>query len=71
MRFIVSILLLIVSIHTISAEEITTNNLLTNSNFETGNANGWTTSGNTQVVSDCCELNNITSNYDLEFGDSG
>jgi len=71
MRFIVSILLLIVSIHTISAEEITTNNLLTNSNFETGNANGWTTSGNTQVVSDCCELNNVTSNYDLEFGDSG
>ena len=71
MRFIVSILLLIVSIHTISAEEITTNNLLTNGNFETGNANGWTTSGDTQVVSDCCELNNVTSNYDLEFGDSG
>ena len=71
MRFIVSILLLIISIHTISAEEITTDNLLTNGNFETGNANGWTTSGNTQVVSDCCELNNVTSNYDLEFGDSG
>ena len=71
MRFIVSILLLIISIHTISAEEITTNNLLTNGNFETGNANGWTTSGDTQVVSDCCELNNVTSNYDLEFGDSG
>ena len=71
MRFIVSILLLIISIHTISAEEITTDNLLTNGNFETGNANGWTTSGDTQVVSDCCELNNVTSNYDLEFGDSG
>ena len=71
MRFIVSILLLIISIHTISAEEITTDNLLTNGNFETGNANGWTTSGDTQVVSDCCELNNVTSNYDLEFGNSG
>jgi len=72
MRFIVSIILLIIlTLTTSSAEEITTNNLLTNSNFETGNANGWTTSGDTQVVSDCCELNNVTSNYDLEFGDSG
>ena len=71
MRFIASILLLIILTLTISAEEITTDNLLTNGNFETGNANGWTTSGNTQVVSDCCELNNVTSNYDLEFGDSG
>ena len=71
MRFIVSILLLMILTLTTSAEEITTDNLLTNGNFETGNANGWTTSGNTQVVSDCCELNNVTSNYDLEFGDSG
>ena len=53
------------------AEEVTTGNLLNNGNFETGNANGWTTSGNTQVVNDCCELNNVDSNYDLEFGDSG
>ena len=71
MRFIASILLLMILTLTTSAEEITTDNLLTNGNFETGNANGWTTSGDVQVVSDCCELNNVTSNYDLEFGDSG
>ena len=71
MRFIASILLLMILTLTTSAEEITTDNLLTNGNFETGNANVCTTSGNTQVVSDCCELNNVTSNYDLEFGDSG
>jgi len=55
----------------LKAEEITTSNLLTNGNFETGNANGWTTSGDTQVVNDCCELNGVSSNYDLEYGDSG
>ena len=55
----------------LKAEEVTTGNLLTNGNFETGNANGWSTSGNTAVVNDCCELNNVDSNYDLEFGDSG
>ena len=55
----------------LKAEEITTGNLITNGNFETGNANGWTSSGNTQVVNDCCELNGVSSNYDLEFGDSG
>ena len=71
MQYIVSIVLLMILTLTTSAEEITTNNLLTNGNFETGNANGWTTSGNTQVVNDCCELNNVTSNYDLEFGNSG
>ena len=49
----------------------TTNNLVTNGNFETGNSNGWTTSGDVQVLNDCCELNNVASNYDLEFGDSG
>ena len=59
-------------IHTTSlAEEITTNNLITNGNFETGNANSWTTSGDVQVLNDCCELNNVPSNYDLEFGNSG
>ena len=56
---------------TTSAEEITTGNLVTNGNFEAGNSNGWTTSGNVQVLSDCCELNNVASNYDLEFGNSG
>ena len=71
MRFIVSILLLMILTHTISAEEITTNNLITNGNFETGNSNGWTTTGDVQVLGDCCTLNNVASNYDLEFRDSG
>ena len=72
MRFIVLIGLLMMLIHTTSlAEEITTGNLVTNGNFETGNANGWTTSGDVQVLNDCCELNGVSSNYDLEFGDSG
>ena len=57
--------------HTISATEKTTGNLITNGNFETGNANGWTTTGNVDVLNDCCTLNNVASNYDLEFGDSG
>jgi hypothetical protein len=55
----------------LKAEEITTSNLITNGNFETGNANSWTTSGDVQVLNDCCELNGVSSNYDLEFGDSG
>jgi hypothetical protein len=55
----------------LEAEEITTGNLLTNGNFETGNANGWTTTGNTAVVNDCCELNGVTSTKDLEFGNAG
>lgn len=71
MRGIGLISLLMILTLTTSAEEITTNNLITNGNFETGNSNSWTTSGNVQVLSDCCELNNIPSNYDLEFGDSG
>ena len=71
MQYIVSIVLLMMLTLTISAEEITTNNLITNGNFETGNANGWTTNGDVQVLNDCCTLNGVTSNYDLEFGDSG
>ena len=68
MRWLITFLFLFTIVQ---AEEITTGNLITNGNFETGNANGWTTSGNVQVLNDCCELNNVPSNYDLEFGDSG
>ena len=71
MRITALTILLTVLTLTISAEEITTGNLITNGNFETGNSNGWTTSGDVQVLNDCCELNNVASNYDLEFGDSG
>ena len=72
MRCTLLVSLLMILIHTISlAEEITTNNLITNGNFETGNANGWTTSGDVQVLNDCCELNGVTSTKDLEFGNSG
>ena len=72
MQYIVSIVLLtILTLATSLAEEITTNNLITNGNFETGNANSWTTNGNVQVLNDCCELNGVSSNYDLEFGNSG
>ena len=72
MQYIVSIfLLMILTLTTSLAEEKTTNNLITNGNFETGNSNGWTTNGDVQVLNDCCELNGVSSNYDLEFGDSG
>ena len=54
MRCILLASLLMILIHTTSlAEEITTNNLITNGNFETGNANSWTTSGEVQVLNDC------------------
>ena len=71
MRILLLISLLMISIHTTSAEEITTNNLITNGDFETGNANGWTTGGDGTVIQDCCALPGRTSNYDYEFGDSG
>jgi len=72
MQYIVSIvLLMILTLGTSLAEEKTTNNLITNGNFETGNSNSWTTNGDVQVLNDCCTLNNVPSNYDLEFGDSG
>jgi hypothetical protein len=53
------------------SDSITTGNLITNGNFETGNFNNWNTTGDVRVLNDCCELNNVQSNYDLEFGDSG
>ena len=71
MKWLATFLLLTLVILGAKAEEITTGNLITNGNFETGNANNWTTSGDVQVLNDCCELNNVPSNYDLEFGDSG
>ena len=71
MKWLATFLILTLVIFGAKAEEITTGNLITNGNFETGNANNWTTSGDVQVLNDCCELNNVPSNYDLEFGDSG
>jgi len=56
---------------TLFAETQTTSNLIINGNFESGNSNGWTTSGSVQVINDCCTLNNVPSNYDIEFGDTG
>jgi len=51
---------------------LTTGNLITNGNFETGNANGWTQTGQGRAIADCCTLGNkTTSNYDYEFGNSG
>jgi len=71
MKWLVTFLVLTLVIFGAKAEEITTGNLITNGNFETGNSNGWTTSGDVQVLNDCCELNGVSSNYDVEFGDSG
>ena len=71
MRTLLLTVLLTILTPITSAEEITTGNLITNGNFETGNANSWTTTGDVSVLNDCCELNGVSSNYDLEFGDSG
>jgi outer membrane biosynthesis protein TonB len=71
MKWLVTFLALTLVILGAKAEEVTTNNLITNGNFETGNSNGWTVTGDVQVLNDCCELNGVASNYDLEFGDSG
>ena len=67
MRYLTLLLIPIVAF----SEVKVTDNLIINNNFEQGNSNSWTTSGDVQVIGDCCELNNIPSNYDLEFGDAG
>tara|TARA_X000001388_G_scaffold76059_1_gene72374 strand:+ start:1273 stop:2619 length:1347 start_codon:yes stop_codon:yes gene_type:complete len=46
-------------------------NLVQNGDFESGNSNGWTTSGTAVVISDCCGSSIGQSSYDLEFGDFG
>ena len=51
------------------ADSLTTNNLLLNENFESGNLNHWTTEGDVAVFNDCCSLNNSTK--DVEIGKSG
>ena len=63
--------LLLISLSKAETHTATTGNLITNGNFETGNANGWTQSGDGRVITDCCALPGRTSNYDYEFGDSG
>ena len=68
---LVSLLIILILTTSTKSDSVTTGNLITNGNFETGNANGWTTSGDVQVLNDCCELNGVTSTKDLEFGDSG
>tara|TARA_R100000995_G_scaffold77906_2_gene48239 strand:+ start:1795 stop:3114 length:1320 start_codon:yes stop_codon:yes gene_type:complete len=65
MNKILIILGLLLSLN-VYAEEQITGNLITNGTFENNNSNGWTTTGNVQVLNDCCG-----SNYDLEFGDYG
>ena len=71
MRWLILFLLTVLITEGVRAQELTTGNLITNGDFETGNANGWTTGGDGRVLEDCCVLNNRTSNYDYEFGDSG
>ena len=61
MKWLATFLILTLVIFGAKAEEITTGNLITNGNFETGNSNGWTTEGDVQVLSACCTLNNVAS----------
>ena len=53
MKWLILFLLTILITEGVKAQELTTGNLITNGNFETGNANGWTTSGDVQVLNDC------------------
>ena len=50
---------------TLFAEELTTNNLITNCTFDNGTTS-WTLSGDAVRINDCCP-----GGHDLEFGDSG
>ena len=45
--------LLIIPIVGLSEVKVT-DNLIKNNNFEQGNSNSWTTSGDVQVIGDCC-----------------
>ena len=64
------LLLLLIPLSAFSEVKISPN-LITNSDFESGNSNGWTTSGTAVVISDCCGSSIGQSSYDLEFGDFG
>ena len=73
-RLILTVLGVLVYLSTplfLSAETITTNSLIVNGDFETGNSTGWTTSGDVAVINDCCGSDIGESNYDLEFGNYG
>ena len=62
MRYLIIFIMLPFSY--LSAEQ--TGNLIINGDFENNNSNNWITTGEVQVLSDCCG-----SNYDLEFGLQG
>jgi len=61
MKYIIPLLFPI----TLLAQDLTTDNLITNGTFDNGST-GWITSGDAQVIGDCCPGGN-----DFEFGDSG
>ncbi len=61
MKYIIPLLFPI----TLLAQDLTTDNLITNGTFDDGNT-GWIISGDAQVIGDCCPGGN-----DFEFGDIG
>ena len=50
---------------TLLAEQLQTDNLIVNGTFDNGST-GWSSSGDGQVIGDCCP-----GGHDYEFGDSG